>query len=242
MPPRLSVVVPCFNEAATISQTITTIHQYLERQTITHEIIVADDGSRDGTAGRAARTFQSAEWLRVIRLQHGGKGRAVQKGAFRSRGDLILMSDADLATPMDELPAFLEAVDDGADVIIASRDLPKSVLVVPQSLHRRLVGKLFRLFIQSLFQLPIADTQCGFKLFTRRAALAIFPRQKTLGFTFDVEVLYWAKILGFKTVELPVHWINRLSSRVSLARDFFPIIRELVLLRIQFHKNLKGAK
>ena len=201
-----------------------------------------DDGSRDRTVEHAKDSFPAAPWLRVIKLRHKGKGHTVKEGMLLGRGDLLLFTDADLSTPMKELPSFLKAIEGGADVVIASRDLASSKLVVPQAIHRRLVGKLFRLFIQWIFQLPHPDTQCGYKLFTRRAAKDIFRRTRISGFTFDVEVLYWAKLLGYKTVDLPVHWTNRFPSRVSMVRDLIPIIRELIGLRIQFRKKRRTAR
>jgi len=238
--PELSVVIPAFNEAAVIEETVEAVCRFVTEHGLKAEVIVVDDGSTDETATLAERVL--ARWplaSRVLRLNpNEGKASAVRRGMLEASGDLLLMTDADLSTPLEELPKLLEAIQSGADVAIASRAVPGARLDPPQPFRRLLVGKAYA-FVRRLILLPhIADTQCGFKLFTRRAAREAFSRQTTTSWAFDAEVLYIAHRLGCRIVEVPVVWRNRPESKVRVLRDLWKVLRDLLLARWR-HRGLK---
>lgn len=214
-PPRLSVVIPAFNEAARLPATLVRIKQYLEQSSLSHEILVVDDGSLDDTAARATQTL--GERVRVLRNQtNRGKGFAVRRGMLEAQGERRLMSDADLSTPIEELERLMAKMDEGFDVVIASRALPGANVEVRQPFFRENVGRLFNLLVQALLLPGLHDTQCGFKLWSAQAAAEAFSRARLDGFSFDVEVLAVARRRGRKTAEVPVTWRNDAASRVTL--------------------------
>lgn len=241
--PQLSIVVPAFNEAAVIEQTVEVLCRYVTDQRLAAEIIVVDDGSTDETAALAERAL--ARWpvpSRVLRLNpNEGKASAVRKGMLEAHGDLLLMTDADLSTPLEEFPKLLEALRQGADIAIASRAVRGARLDPPQPFVRLLVGKAYGL-MRRLIVLPhIADTQCGFKLFTREAAREAFSRQTTKSWAFDAEVLYIAHRLGYRIAEVPVVWRNRPESKVRVLRDLWKVLRDLLAVRCRHRKlNKRG--
>jgi dolichyl-phosphate beta-glucosyltransferase len=216
----LSVVVPAFNEARRLPATLASVTAYLDGRGRAYELIVVDDGSRDATAEVATRTLSAlGERGRLLRLPaNRGKGAAVRAGVEAARGERVLMTDADLSTPIEELDALERACAAGADVAIGSRALDRSLVTRRQPLLREWSGRLFNLVVQ-IFALPgIQDSQCGFKLFRGETAHDVFGRARSDGFGFDVEVLAIAKHLGYRIAEVPVHWRNDDDSRLSLAR------------------------
>lgn len=236
--PQLSIVVPAFNEAAVIEQTVETLCRYVADHGLAAEIIVVDDGSTDETAALAEQAL--SRWplpSRVLRLNpNEGKATAVRKGMLEARGDLLLMTDADLSTPVEELPKLMQAVGEGADIAIASRAVRGARLDPPQPFVRLLVGKAYGL-VRRLIILPrIADSQCGFKLFTREAARDAFSRQTTKSWAFDAEVLYIAHRLGYRIAEVPVVWRNRPQSKVRVMRDLWKVLRDLLAVRWRHRK------
>jgi dolichyl-phosphate beta-glucosyltransferase len=219
-PLALSVVVPAYQEARRLPATLTHVTAYLDGRGEPYELIVVDDGSHDATAEVAARGLAGlGERGRLLRLPaNRGKGAAVRAGALAARGERVLVMDADLSTPIEELAALERACAGGADVAIGSRALDRSLIVRRQPLLREWSGRLFNLVVQ-LFALPgIQDSQCGFKLFRGEAARDLFRRARSDGFGFDVEVLALARHLGYRIAEVPVRWRNDDDSRLSLAR------------------------
>lgn len=222
----LSVVIPAFNEARRIERTLTATLAYLAGRgggaSFSFEVLVVDDGSGDDTAGVVTRWAAGNGFaesvVRVLRYEpNRGKGYAVRHGVLRSVGARVLFMDADLATPIEELPK-LEAVLDGHQgrsaasssvVAIGSRPLRKSELIVRQPLYRELLGKAFNKFVQVLAAPGIMDTQCGFKLFPGALARQIFALCTLDRFSFDVEVIYLARKLGGSVVEVPVRWAHQ---------------------------------
>ncbi len=188
---------------------------------------MVDDGSTDETAKRA----REAGGPMVTVLANGrnrGKGHSVRRGMLAARGDLRLMCDADLSTPIEELPRLLSRLDDGHDVAIGSRALPDSRVEVRQPLYRESLGRLFNRLVRLLFLSGLHDTQCGFKLFTARAASLAFEPARLDGFSFDVESLFIARRRGLKIAEVAVTWRNDAASRVGMARGalaFFDLLR-----------------
>jgi dolichyl-phosphate beta-glucosyltransferase len=212
--PGLSVVIPAFNEAARLPRTLERVRAFLQARGGSHEVLVVDDGSTDGTAALARGA--GGAWLTV--LENGvnrGKGFSVRRGMLAARGERRLMSDADLSTPIEELDALWARMDQGYDVVIASRALPQSRVEVHQGAFRENIGRLFNLLVRTAALPGLRDTQCGFKLFSAAAAEAAFSRTRLDGFAFDVEALFVARALGFRVAELPVVWRNDAATRVG---------------------------
>ena len=217
----LSIVIPAFNEERRLPSTLDTIVGWLATSPYRNaEVLIVDDGSRDGTASLVEARAASDARVRLVRNPgNRGKGYAVRHGMTEARGEWILMSDADLSAPIAELPKlFQAAAESGAAIAIGSRALDRSLIGVHQSRARELSGIFFNQVMRLLTGLPYADTQCGFKLYRRDAAREIFARQLLDGFGFDVEDLMIAKVLGIATVEVPVRWDNVEGTKVSLLR------------------------
>jgi dolichyl-phosphate beta-glucosyltransferase len=219
-PLALSVVVPAYQEARRLPATLASVTAYLDARRRPYELIVVDDGSQDATAEVATRSMAGlGERGRLLRLPaNRGKGAAVRAGVRAARGEHVLVTDADLSTPIEELEALERACAAGADVAIGSRALDRSLIAVRQPLLREWSGRVFNLVVQLLALPGIQDSQCGFKLFRGETAQDLFSRVRSDGFGFDVEVLAVAKHLGYRIAEVPVRWRNDDDSRLSLAR------------------------
>lgn len=221
--PALSVIVPAWNEARRIGATLGHLQPWLAAHAPGAELIVVDDGSRDATADIAA-----AAGARVVRLpENRGKGAAVRAGMLAAAGAVRLMTDADLSTPIEELPRFLDAIRSGAQIAIGSRSLPSSQVLKRQPRYREQMGRQFNRVVQATLLHGFIDTQCGFKCLTAAAAQAVFSRARIDGFAFDVELLLIARRLGLPIAELPVRWIDHPDSRVGPVRDSARMLREL---------------
>ena len=221
----VSIIIPAFNEEKRLPATLRSVREHLALFPWEFsEIVVVDDGSRDGTA-EAAR----AGGARVLRNPgNRGKGYAVRRGMLEARGEWALFSDADLSAPIEEMEKLWAAAErEGARVAIGSRALDRSLIGVHQPLLRETIGRGFNIAMRLITGLPFHDTQCGFKLFEARAAAEIFRRQRLDGFGFDVEVLFIARRLGYRTVETPVRWNNAAGTTVSLARGVMAFLDPL---------------
>jgi len=225
----LSIVIPAFNEEQRLPASLGAVSAYLAARPSAPrvEVLVVDDGSSDATASRAEDAGRRHGLdLRVLRLpKNRGKGFAVRTGCLEAAGRLILVSDADFSTPIYEWEKLASA---NAPVAIGSRAVDESLVKERQSLGRRTSGKLFNQVVRLLLVPGIRDTQCGFKLFTREAARAIFSRARVDRFAFDVEALLLARQLGYAIAEVPVLWFNSADSRVSLfggAQAYWDLLR-----------------
>lgn len=228
----LSVVIPAYNEEKRLSSSLQelcgTVGQYYPN----FEIIVVDDGSTDRTADIVMSCRIRHSNVRLIRYEKNrGKGYAVRTGVLSSKGDLVLFSDADLSTPISEVEKLMGAIDGGADVAIGSRAVKDAVIVKRQPLYRVLMGKTFNKAVQLLATPGISDTQCGFKLFTRPAAMSLFRDCRIDGFGFDVEVLFLARKRGMSVCEIGVDWLNSPDSKVHPIVDSSRMLRDLVIIR-----------
>ncbi len=231
--PFLSLVIPAYNEESRLPATLERISEYLGQRDYGYEVIVVSDGSRDRTAAVAARWRPEGFPLEVIdRKENQGKGYTVREGAARARGEYILFSDADLSTPIEEVEKFFPFFREGFEVVIGSRSLKDSDIVVRQPWHRELMGRVFNGLVRFLAVPGVADTQCGFKCFTRRAADEIFPRCRIEGFSFDVEILHLARKLGLPVKEVPVRWFNAPGSSVSPLRDSLLMLIDIIRIRV----------
>lgn len=238
---ELTVVIPAYNEEATVESTVREITAYLANARVSHEILVVDDGSRDSTLSILQSLTEEIAELRVCHYApNRGKGCAVRTGMLAAKGAQVLFTDSDNSTPIDELPAFMSALDDGSQVAIASREVMGAVRVIHQPFYRELGGKALNLLVRLLAVPGILDTQCGFKLFTREAAQSIFTRCSIDRFSFDVEALCLARQLGYKIAELPVHWTHHQGSRVSPLRDGLRMLADIARIRTRNYE-LEGG-
>jgi dolichyl-phosphate beta-glucosyltransferase len=214
----VSIVIPAYNEEARLPLTLEKVSAYLRQKDFSFaEVVVVDDGSQDGTAALVERKHRDHPLIRLLRNPgNRGKGYSVRNGALESRGEWILSTDADLSAPIEELDKLFDAVDHAdAQVAIGSRALDRSLVGVHQSAVREMSGRAFNVVMRGITGLPFRDTQCGFKLFRADAARAIFSRQRLDGFSFDVEDLVIAKVLGLPAIEVPVVWNNVEGTKVS---------------------------
>jgi len=236
----LTVIVPAYNEAERhLDDRIIRTLDFLGELHCQHELLVVDDGSVDKTID-ILRSIRHPR-LRWIRLdENRGKGAAVRAGFLAARGARVLFMDADLATPLAEIPVFLEHMNRGADVVIGSRGMKASVLDQRESIVRENSGKLFNRLAQTLVIPGILDTQCGFKLFRGPIARAVASSLREPRFGFDVELLYLIKAAGFSIIEVPVHWAHQPGSRLRFFRDGVSMLAALG--RIAARKIMGGYR
>ena len=231
--PELSIVIPCYNEEQRLPRTIEHIERYLGASGISYELILVDDGSRDGTRTIMDEAAGRNPSVRLEALpRNRGKGRALAEGVAAARGGEILVTDADLSTPIEELDKLRAELRKGAGVAIASRALKESRVEVSQPIYRVLMGKAFNLLVQAVLLPGIWDTQCGFKLFRADVAHDAFAGLTTDGFGYDPEVLYRVKKKGVKITEVPVVWRNSAPTKVSPIKSSVDMFRHV--LRIRF--------
>lgn len=230
--PALTVVIPAFNEAARLPQTLVRVGEYLAHHPrwLPAEVLVVDDGSRDGTDTAAARVKPPERvTLRVLRHAcNRGKGAAVRSGMLASRGRRVLISDADLATPMEELESLDRAE---AEVAVGSRAVRRELIVRRQPLPRDLMGRGFNVMLRLLGLTVLKDTQCGFKLFDGELARRLAAELRLDGFAFDVELLSRAERCGARVSEVPVRWFHMEESRVQPVRHSLQMARDVLRLR-----------
>jgi len=224
----ISIVIPAYNEEKRLPATLAAVQEYLARSSWDFaEIVVVDDGSRDRTLEMARETG-----VRVLQNPgNRGKGYSVKHGALESKGTWILFTDADLSAPIEELDKLWVAAERAqAQVVIGSRAVDRRLVGVHQPLPRELVGRFFNLVMRAVTGLPFRDTQCGFKLIEAAAARQIFPRQQLDGFGFDVEVLFIARRLKYRCLEVGVRWDNVEGTKVSMWRGLLAFL-DLVKVR-----------
>jgi len=233
-PPSLSVVIPCFNEEQRLPRTIEQVERYLDARGTSYEIVLVDDGSSDGTRRIMDAAAERNPAVRIEALPHNrGKGRALAEGVAVARGELILVTDADLSTPIEELDDLVAALAGCAGVAIASMAVRGSRVEISQPFYRVLMGKTFNLLVQALLLPGIWDTQCGFKLFRGDVAREVFPMLSTDGFGYDPEVLYRARQKGVEIVEVPVVWRNSAPTKVSAIRSSLDMFKHVLKVRFK---------
>jgi dolichyl-phosphate beta-glucosyltransferase len=215
--PYLSVVIPAYNEAARLPRTLGRLTEFLATGGRPYEVLVVDDGSSDSTADAARRAGGSV--VTVVRTEtNRGKGHAVRRGMLLARGERLLMTDADLSTPAEELPRFMARMDEGYDVVIGSRAVAGANIEVRQPWYRESAGRAFNVLVRALALPGLHDTQCGFKLWSADAAREAFGAARLDGFSFDVETLFIARKRGRRIAEVPVTWRNDAATRVGALR------------------------
>jgi len=229
----LSVVIPCYNEEQRLPRTVDRIEGYLDARHTSYELVLVDDGSRDGTRLIMDAAAERSRRVRVEALPHNrGKGRALAVGVAAAQGEEVLVTDADLSTPIEELEKLQAALDAGAGVAIASRAIRGSRVELSQPIYRVLMGKIFNLIVQVVLLPGLWDTQCGFKLFRAQVGKDAFAALSTDGFGYDPEVLYRAKKKGVKIAEVPVVWRNSAPTKVSAVSSSLDMLKHV--LRVRF--------
>ena len=233
--PFFSIVIPAYNESARLGATLERVLAFVNQQGWDAEVIVVDDGSTDNTAAIARSYAQNNinnDVLRVIENPgNRGKGYSVRNGILSARGAVLLFTDADLSSPIEESVKLFEALDAGADIAIGSRWLRTELQTQRQSVARQVMGRVFNLLLRVLLQLDFKDTQCGFKAFRRNAARAIFPLQKIDGWGFDPEILFLARKSGYKVAEVPVVWAHDDRTRINPIVDGARMVLEMGRIR-----------
>jgi glycosyltransferase involved in cell wall biosynthesis len=233
----ISIVIPAYNESQRLEPTLRRVLDFVSQQTWDAEVIVVDDGSEDQTAD-IVRNFaenNEGECEGVVRLVQNpgnrGKGYSVRNGVMNARGNIILFTDADLSSPIEEAPKLLEALEAGADVAIGSRWMRSELQTQRQSLARQALGRGFNLLLRIVLRLDFKDTQCGFKAFRRSAAEALFARQRIEGWGFDPELLFLAGRLGLEVAEVPILWSHDDRSRIHPLADGSRMALEMLRIR-----------
>jgi dolichyl-phosphate beta-glucosyltransferase len=234
--PRWSVVVPAFNEVYRLPPYLDEIVQYFEGRGDPYEVIVVDDGSTDGTPDLVEA--RRCATVRVLRLpRNRGKGAAVRAGMLAAKAPHRLFTDADGATPIAELKRLEPAMAAGADVVIGSRVLIDPAVTVTALRHRVVAGRVFNWLVARAGLRGIADSQCGFKLFTAAAAEQLFTTLITRGFAFDVELLLLAQAGGLHVVEVPINWADQAGSKVTVLRHGPGMVSQIVRARLRLRRD-----
>ena len=230
--PVYSIIIPAYNESERITATLESVAAYARQQQWDVEVLVVNDGSRDNTVAVVEQLARAHPFIRILENPgNRGKGYSVRNGMLHARGEILLFSDADLSSPIEEAPKLFEALATGADVAIGSRWLRAELPSQRQPLMRQIYGRMFNVALRLLLGLNFRDTQCGFKAFRREAAQRIFPLQKIERWGFDPEILFLARKLGFRTVEVPVRWAHSAGTRLHPLRDGMRMVWEIFRVR-----------
>ncbi len=241
----LSIVIPAYNEAERLGETLRTVFAYLNEHVPQGEVIVVDDGSADGTADVAERSFALAGSVsaRAIRVRpNRGKGHAVRAGLLAARAPVALFSDADLSTPITETPKLVKPILSGEyDLTFGSRALDRSLIGVHQPWRREQSGRVFNLIVRLSTGLPFWDTQCGFKAFRMDVCRPLVEAATVDRFGFDVELVYLAYLAELSLREIPVRWDHNEGSKVSVMRDSSRMFNEVRLIRRQAKEGVYDA-
>jgi dolichyl-phosphate beta-glucosyltransferase len=238
----LSVVIPAYNEESRIAATIRDIVGFCRDRPGSFEVILVDDGSRDGTISVAWTLLKEFPEVRLIRLAaNHGKGYAVRTGVVNALGRNVLFADADGATPIAEIERLEAALASGADVALGSRALAAEGTQVKAKLYRHVIGRTFHKLVEWLADAGVKDTQCGFKLFRFSVAQDLFSRMRMNGFSFDVEVLVMARRRGYQVAEIPVNWTHQPGSKVHLIGDSLEMAFDLFRIRANWLRGDYGV-
>lgn len=229
--PALSLVIPAYNEEQRLPATLRRVSAYLSGRSESYEVLVVVNGSTDRTADVVKAAAESDPHVRLMVTEIAGKGRAVRLGVEAAQGARIVMADADLSTPIEEVVALADRLTERYQVVIASRE-GSGAHRHSEPYIRHLMGRVFNLVVRVLAVPGIQDTQCGFKAFTRECARDIFGRQRVNGFGFDVELLFIARQHGYGILEVPVTWVYSDNTRVDKVRDTIRMFRDVIRVRL----------
>ncbi|WP_263353033.1 dolichyl-phosphate beta-glucosyltransferase [Acidicapsa acidisoli] len=230
--PASSIVIPAYNESARIDATLREVVDCIRSGGWNAEVIVVNDGSTDTTARQVLDFSITAPEVRLLENPgNHGKGYSVRHGLLQARGEIVMFTDADLSAPIREAERLFDAINNGAEIAIGSRWLDRSRQIHRQPVYRQFFGRCFNLITRMVMGLHFADTQCGFKAFTRRAAQTVFQLQTIEGWGFDPEILFIAGKRHLRTVEVPVTWRHDERTHVSYLRDGVHMLREMAIIR-----------
>jgi dolichyl-phosphate beta-glucosyltransferase len=238
VPPMISVVIPAYNEEKRIQLSLLEACSFLDHTPLDYEMIVVDDGSSDRTSEIVGDLASDTPSLKLMRYEKNrGKGYALRTGVLATKGDPVLVMDADLSTPMEEMFKLIPCLAEGrSHVAIGSRALALSDIIRKQPWWRRGMGKIFNQIVRVLVIDGISDTQCGFKLFTGNVARELFGRATVDRFAYDVEILALAARKGYRIVEVPVRWINSPESKVNPLNDSLRMLADILRIRFRVGK------
>ena len=229
--PDLSIIIPSYNEELRLPDTLERIAAYLSASGRNAEVLVVDDGSKDGTAAVAEYFRIKIPTLRVVSNDiNRGKGYSVRHGMREARGPIALFTDADLSAPIEEAGKLIDALEN-SDVAIGSRAMDRGLITVHESPFREFAGIIFNKIVRGILWLPFVDTQCGFKAFQRERCSVIFEQQTIERFGFDPELLYLARRHGLRAVEIPVRWGHSPATKVSMLRDSIQMFVDVFTIR-----------
>jgi dolichyl-phosphate beta-glucosyltransferase len=232
--PYYSIIVPAYNEAQRLGESLAKMLDYIRQSNWSAEIIVVNDGSTDNTADVVGEFARRSPIVRLIENpENRGKGYSVRNGIMNASGQVLLFTDADLSSPIEEAPKLFAPIESGqADVAIGSRYLDRDLQTGKQPAYRRVLGRAFNTALRLILGLSYRDTQCGFKAFSRKAALMIFPNMKIERWGFDPEILFLAERYGLRVVEVGVAWAHDHRSKISPVRDGTRMLGELIRVRL----------
>lgn len=233
----LSIIIPAYNEAKKIKSTLSKIDEFISSKNYDYEVIIVDDGSTDKTIDEALKSrLDKGKKLKIIKNDiNRGKGYSVKRGILNSQGEFLLISDADLSTPIEELDKLFHYINNGYDIVIGSRSVVDSDVQIHQPWYREKMGKVFNIFVKFLLLINFHDTQCGFKLLKGNVARDLALLMKIRDFCFDVELLYLAKIKGYRTKETGVIWRNSPQSKVKIISSSSTMFLDLFKIK-HMHK------
>lgn len=244
MLPAFSVVIPCYNEAGRIGATISSTLEYLQENSPESELIVVNDGSSDASSSVAREAIAAAPIQKQLleNFPNRGKGYAVRRGLLAAKRSIGLFFDADLSTPLSEVPKLVEPIAaDEVDVAFGSRALDRRLIGRHQPWLREQGGRVFNLLVRLTSGLPFWDTQCGFKAFRLDVCRPILESARIDGFAFDVELLLMAQRAGLRLREIPIRWNHSEGSKVDFVHDSVRMLREVIALRARPQPNARGV-
>jgi dolichyl-phosphate beta-glucosyltransferase len=235
MLPAFSVAIPCYNEAARIGDTVHSTLDYLSAESPDAELIVVNDGSTDATSAIVREVLAGAKIQTQLleNFPNRGKGAAVRSGLLAATKPIGLFFDADLSTPLSEIPKLVQPIANGeVDLAFGSRALDRKLIGVHQPWRREQAGRVFNLIVRLATGMPFWDTQCGFKAFRLDVCRPILENAHIIGFAFDVELLFLAYRSGLRLREVPVRWNHAEGSKIEVVRDSLAMLREVIALRL----------
>ncbi len=228
----ISIVIPAYNESARLGRTLDRVLNFVRQKAWDAEVVVVDDGSRDDTAGIVKHYAETNGAVRLIQNPgNRGKGYSVRSGMLNAQGAIVLFTDADLSSPIEEAAKLIDALEAGADVAIGSRWVRSELQTQRQSVVRQVMGRAFNMLLRILLRLDFKDTQCGFKAFRRSAAKALFPLQRIERWGFDPEILFLARRMGLTVAEVPVVWAHDEGTRIHPLTDGSKMVLEMARIR-----------
>ncbi len=228
--PYLSIIIPAYNEERRLPDTLAKVLAFLQQQTYPWEVLIVENGSKDNTLVIAQKFAQSHPQVRVIHEEQRGKGLAVRRGMLEAKGEYRFMCDADLSMPIGEVNRFFPPQLNDVDVVIASREAPGAVRY-HEPFYRHFGGRVINLIIR-WFALPgLQDTQCGFKMFRAPVAEVLFRQMTLTGWSFDIEILYVARLLGYNIIEMPIPWYFNPESKLDLLKDALKMGMDILSVR-----------